>query len=194
MGHHSKGSARMAFGYWETTWAVLIPGILYASWIDYSQRRVPNWLNATLAAAGLLAQATHFGWQGVGAGLLGMLIGLSVLIVPWLMHGMGAGDVKLMAAIGCWLGPWLTLLSFAAGTIIGGCVAIIMIVSTGRTAHALVNMQTIMLKMRSGNTAFSEFGGARTFGVTSQLLPYGVPLTTGTLAVLSTYYFGGWLT
>jgi prepilin peptidase CpaA len=183
----------MALGYWETTWAILVPGILYASWIDHSQRRVPNWLNATLASAGLLTQAVHFGWDGVSAGVLGMLLGLGVLIVPWLMHGMGAGDVKLMAAIGCWLGPWLTLLSFATGTIIGGCVAIIMIVSTGRTAHALVNMQTIMVKMRSGGTAFSDFGGARSFGVTSQLLPYGVPLTAGTLAILSTYYFGGWL-
>jgi prepilin peptidase CpaA len=109
------------------------------------------------------------------------------------MHGMGAGDVKLMAAIGCWLGPWLTLLSFAAGAIIGGFVALIMIVSTRRTAHALVNMQTIMTKMRRVDTAFGEYGGARTFGATSQLLPYGVPLTAGTLAVLSTYYLGGWL-
>ncbi|HRS27561.1 MAG TPA: A24 family peptidase [Phycisphaerae bacterium] len=184
----------MTLGFWETTWAILVPGILYASWVDYSQRRVPNWLNATLAAAGLATQAAHFGWSGVSAGLLGMLVGLGVLIVPWLMHGMGAGDVKLMAAIGCWLGPWLTLLSFAAGSIIGGCVAIIMIVSSGRTAHALVNMQTIMTKVRSAETAFSEFGGARTFGATSQLLPYGVPLTAGTLVVLLTYYLGGWLT
>jgi len=183
----------MTLGFWETTWAILVPGILYASWVDYSQRRVPNWLNATLAAAGLVTQATHFGWSGVSAGLLGMMVGLGVLIVPWLMHGMGAGDVKLMAAIGCWLGPWLTLLSFAAGSIIGGCVAIIMIVSSGRTAHALVNMQTIMTKVRSAETAFSEFGGARTFGATSQLLPYGVPLTAGTLVVLLTYYLGGWL-
>jgi hypothetical protein len=54
-------------------------------------------------------------------------------------------------------------------------------------------MQTIMTKVRSAETAFSEFGGARTFGATSQLLPYGVPLTAGTLVVLLTYYLGGWL-
>ena len=42
-------------------------------------------------------------------------------------------------------------------------------------------------------TAFGEFAGARSFGHTSQLLPYGVPLTAGTLGVLLTYYFGGWL-
>lgn len=183
----------MNFGYWEITLAVLIPGILYASWVDYSQRRVPNWLNAALAVAGLAAQGMYFGWSGIGWGMLGLLVGLGVLIVPWLMHGMGAGDVKLMAAIGVWLGPWLTLVSFAAGAIIGGLVAVVMIVSTGRTVHAVTNLQTIMTKVRRVETAFGEFGGARTFGATSQLLPYGVPLTAGTIAVLLTYYIGGWL-
>ena len=109
------------------------------------------------------------------------------------MHGMGAGDVKLMMAIGVWLGPWLTLLSFAAGGVIGGIAAIIMIVSTGRTVHALANIQTIMQKVRRADTAFGEFGGARTFGETSQLLPYGVPLTAGTIGILLTHYLGGWL-
>jgi len=183
----------MSFGYWEIALAVLIPGTLYASWIDYSQRRVPNWLNAALAAAGLAAQAAYFGWHGLGAGLLGLLVGFALLIVPWLMHGMGAGDVKLLMAIGTWLGPKLTLVCFATGAIIGGLAALAMIVATGRTLHALANMQTIMMKVRRLDTAFSDFGGAKSFGATSQLLPYGVPLTIGTIAVLLTYYIGGWL-
>ncbi len=181
----------MSFGYWECTLAILIPAILYASWIDYSERRVPNWLNASLAAAGLIMHGVFFGWQGVGAGLLGMLVGLGVLILPWAMHGMGAGDVKLMMAIGAWLGPWLTLWSFAVGAIIGGVVALVMIFSTGRAVHAFTNLQTIMSKFRRLDTAFSEYGGTKTFGDSSQLLPYGVPLTAGTIGVLLTYYFGG---
>ncbi len=188
----------MNVGYWEITLALLVPGILYASWIDYAQRKVPNWLNALIAVTGLALQGSYFGWYdhgvgGVGWGLLGLAVGFAVLIVPWLMHGMGAGDVKLMMAIGCWLGPWLTLLSFAAGAIIGGISAIVMILSTGRAVHAYTNLQTIMTKMRRWDTTFGEYGGARTFGDTSQLLPYGVPLTAGTLGILFTYYAGGWL-
>lgn len=183
----------MHVGYWEVTLALLIPGILYASWIDYAQRRVPNWLNALLAAGGLGAQAWFFGWNGLGWGALGLLTGFSLLIVPWLMHGMGAGDVKLMAAIGAWLGPWLTLVSFAAGAVLGGLAAVIMILGTGRMVHAYTNLQTILTKMRRLDTAFSNFGGAKTFGNTSQLLPYGVPLTAGTIGILLTYYCGGWL-
>ena len=180
-------------GYWEVTLAILVPGVLYAAWIDYAEQRVPNWLNAALALTGLTVQGIYFGWSGVGYGALGLLVGFGLLIVPWLMHGMGAGGVKLMAAIGCWLGPWLTLLSFAVGGIIGGVVAVIMIASTGRAVHAFTNIQTIWTKVRRWETAFGEFGGAKTFGDTSQLLPYGVPLTAGTLGVLFVHYFGGWL-
>lgn len=184
----------MNFGYWEFTLAFLIPATLYASWIDFAERRVPNWLNAAIAVCGLGAQVACFGISGLGWGLAGLLVGFAVLIVPWTMHGMGAGDVKLMAAIGAWLGPWLTLISFAAGAIIGGLAAVVMILSTNRAVHALANMQTIMTKLRRLDTAFGEFGGAKTFGNTSQLLPYGVPLTAGTIGVLLTYYCGGWLT
>lgn len=183
----------MALGYWDLVLATLIPGTLLASWIDYAQRRVPNWLNAALLLTGLALQAAYFGWGGVGLGLLGALVGFGLLIVPWMMHGMGAGDVKLMAAIGAFLGPWLTLVSFCVGALLGGVTAVVMILSTRRALHAYTNMQTILTKMRRLDTAFSEYGGAKTFGDTSQLLPYGVPLTAGTIGVLLTYYFGGWL-
>jgi prepilin peptidase CpaA len=170
--------------YWGAIFAIMVPGILWASWIDYKERRVPNWLNAAIAVAGFAAQAWFFQWSGVQAGLLGLLVGFGVLIVPWLMHGMGAGDVKLMMAIGVWLGPGLTALSFCVGAIVGGIVAMIMILSTGRYWQARANLATIMCKMSSRQTLFSEFGSAKSFGTTSQLLPYGVPLTIGTLMVL----------
>lgn len=178
--------------YWIMTCAILVPGILLASWIDYSQRRVPNWLNAALIAAGFVAQGVHFGADGLLTGLWGLLLGFGVLIIPWLMHGMGAGDVKLMAAIGVWLGPMLTLYSFALGVIIGGVAAAIMILSTRRLKHACANLGVILTKVTNRQLIFDEFGSARSFGETSQLLPYGVPLTGGTLIVLAAKMFGWW--
>jgi prepilin peptidase CpaA len=169
--------------YWLATCVMMVPGILWASWIDYAQRRVPNWLNASIAAMGFLAQGYFFGWSGLAAGLLGLLIGFAVLIVPWLMHGMGAGDVKLMMAIGVWLGPWLTLISFCVGGIVGGIIAVVMILSSGRLYLAYGNLLTICQKVTNKSTVFTEFGSAKSFGDTSQLLPYGVPLTIGTLIV-----------
>jgi prepilin peptidase CpaA len=183
----------MLSGYWGVTFAVLVPAVLLASWIDYSQRKVPNWLNGALAAAGFVAQGTYFGWSGLSAGALGMLVGLGVLILPWAMHGMGAGDVKLMAAVGVWFGPWMTLVSFTLGAAIGGVIAAAMIVWRRRMVEAWRNLGLILIKLRSRDTMFSEFGSAKSLGPSPQLLPYGVPLTIGSLIVLSGRVFGWWV-
>jgi prepilin peptidase CpaA len=177
----------MASNYWVMVCLVMVPGILWASWIDYRQRRVPNWLNAAIALAGFGVQAYFNGLSGVGTGALGLGVGFAVLIVPWLMHGMGAGDVKLMMAIGVWLGPWMTFLSFCAGAMVGGLIAAVMILSTGRLWQAYGNLAVIMDKCSHATTLFSEYGSTKSFGSSSQLLPYGVPLTIGTLLIL----FGG---
>lgn len=182
----------MAIDYWHVACAILVPGILLASWIDFRQRRVPNWLNLALIVVGFIVQAIYFGTAGVSTATLGMLAGFGLLIVPWLMHGMGAGDVKLMAAIGVWIGPLLTFYSFALGALLGGIAAGIMILSTGRLRMACANMGLILVKCTSRQNVFSEFGSAKSFGTTSQLLPYGVPLTGGTLIVLAAKMFGWW--
>ncbi len=176
-----------------TTCAVLVPGILLASWIDYSQRRVPNWLNAALILIGFAVQGYFRGTDGLLAGLGGLAVGFGVLIIPWLMHGMGAGDVKLMAAIGVWFGPWMALVAFAVGAVIGGIIAVIMIVAGGKVGQAMANLNVIMVKCASRDTVFSEFGSAKSFGPSSSLLPYGVPLTIGSLLILGGQVFGWWV-
>ena len=183
----------MLSGYWLVACVVLVPALLLASWIDYSQRRVPNRLNGVLALAGFAAQGAYFGWSGISAGALGLLVGLGVLIVPWVMHGMGAGDVKLMGAIGVWFGPWMTLVSFVLGAILGGVIAMVMIVAARRTAIAWSHMGLIVLKVRSRETIFSEFASAKSLGEKPQLLPYGVPLSIGSMFVLSGHVFGWWM-
>ena len=179
--------------YWIVTAVVLVPGLVLASWIDYAQRRVPNWLNASLIAAGFVAQGVYFGWSGIGAGALGLLVGFGVLIIPWAMHGMGAGDVKLMAAIGVWFGPWITFVSFMIGAMIGGVIAVIMIVAARRVALAWGHMGLILAKTQSRETMFSDFASAKSLGENPQLLPYGVPLSIGSLMVLSGQVFGWWV-
>jgi len=178
--------------FWAVTCAVLVPGVLVASWIDYSQRRVPNWLNAALIVLGFAVQAYFHGLSGVGDGFAGLAVGFGVLIVPWLMHAMGAGDVKLMAAIGVFLGPWLTLVAFALGAVLGGVIAVVMILAGGKARQAWSNLGLIMVKCTSRQTAFGEFASAHSFGASSSLLPYGIPLTLGALVVLGREAFAAW--
>ncbi|MCP4593947.1 MAG: prepilin peptidase [bacterium] len=179
--------------FWAVTCALLVPGVILASWIDYAQRRVPNWLNVALILLGFAVQGYFHGIAGLGIGALGLLVGFGVLIVPWAMHGMGAGDVKLMAAIGVWFGPWMVFVSFAVGVVLGGIIAAVMIVSTGRLQTACANLGVLMVKVQSRDTAFGEFGSAKSFANNgSQLLPYGVPLTIGSLIVLAGQVSNWW--
>ena len=178
--------------YMLLTAAVVVPATLLASWIDYKDRKVPNWLNASLALAGLAAQTAYFGTHGLAMGFAGLLVGFGVLIIPWAMHGMGAGDVKLMAAIGAWFGPWMCLIAFVVGALVGGVIAVVMIASQRKWAFARSNMQTMMAKVSRWDTAFGEYGSARSFGATSSLLPYGIPLTIGSWIVLVTNLCGIW--
>ena len=183
-------NALLPHDYWTLTALVVTPATIYASIVDYRERRVPNWLNAALALSGIVAGTAYFGWAGLGTSLVGMLVGFGVLIIPWAMHGMGAGDVKLMAAIGAWFGPWLTLLSFAAGALIGGVIAVIMILVSGKASSAYVNFQTILVKCCHPQTLFSDFASVKSFGSTTSLLPYGVPLTIGSLLMLAGKHMG----
>ena len=131
-------------GYWELTLMVLAPALLVASIIDYRQHKVPNWLNGALAAGGLIVQGVCHGWWdgqqylGVGGALLGVAVGLATLIVAWAMGGMGGGDVKLMAAIGAWVGPWVCFVSFCAGAMIGGVIAVAIILIGKRDRKSVV--------------------------------------------------------
>jgi prepilin peptidase CpaA len=173
-----------SIGFWHVAIAVLLPGVVLASWIDWRYRKVPNWLNLSLILSGLTVQVIFHGWSGLWAGLLGMLLGFGLLIIPWLMHAMGAGDVKLMAAIGVWLGPLLTLRAFCVGAILAGAIAVTMIILGRRLWQAYANLGLIMTKLNSWKKAFSDFGSVQVLKSTSQLLPYGVPLSIGTLVVV----------
>lgn len=170
--------------YWKAVLIGLTPFILWASWIDYKERRVPNYLNLIIAATGVIFQVIYFGWIGLLNSLSGMVVGLGLLIVPWLMYMMGAGDVKLLAAIGAWIGPEVVLWSFVVGVIIGGIVSLVMIIHSRRWQVAFENLKLAAIKCSDLRLAFSDLGSVKSLGDRAQLIPYGVPLTFGTILVV----------
>lgn len=170
--------------YWQAMALLLTPLVLWASWIDYKERRVPNWLNATIAVLGCVMQGIWFGWSGLTTGLLGGLAGLGLLIVPWLAYMMGAGDVKLLAAAGVWFGPVLIFWGFAIGAVIAALVSIVMIAWARRWSVACEHLHLATIKCTNPKLIFSELGSVKSLGSKGQLIPYGVPLTAGMLIVL----------
>jgi prepilin peptidase CpaA len=85
---------------------------LWMAWTDVRTHRIPNLLNLFCALAGLGYQMGAWGLHGLEDGLLGLLLGFVLMIGFYLLAGMGAGDVKALAALGAWLGPWNTFLLF----------------------------------------------------------------------------------
>lgn len=77
--------------------------MLAAAW-DIRFRRIPNWLNVTALILGLIYQCGFHGTVGLNAAASGFAVGFGTLFVLWLIGGGGAGDVKLLGALGVWLG------------------------------------------------------------------------------------------
>jgi prepilin peptidase CpaA len=100
---------------------------LWMAWGDIRTQRIPNYLTLGTAMAGLGFQLGFHGWGGLWSGFLGLVLGFSLLIIPYLLHGMGAGDVKALAALGAWLGPWNTLFLFVYMGICGGVLILLVL-------------------------------------------------------------------
>ncbi len=88
----------------HTIWGLAIVLALIAGWIDWRSGRLPNWLTVSGFFAGLVANAVFFGWAGVKSAVLGAGIALAILLPVVLLRGLGAGDWKLMGALGAVVG------------------------------------------------------------------------------------------
>jgi prepilin peptidase CpaA len=103
-------------------------GILAACCVtDLKSRRIPNIVTGPAMLLGLCYHGMTNGPGGLGFAAAGLALGLAVMIVPFLLGVMGAGDVKLMAAAGAILGPYLVLDAFLATSIFGGLYAAVVL-------------------------------------------------------------------
>lgn len=106
--------------------AVFLTMLFIACVWDVRTRRVPNWLNASLAVCGLCYTiAEHPVLPGIGIALGGMAIGMLIWFPSYAFRLLGAGDVKLAAAGGMWLGPMRAFEAAIIGGIIGGLLAFV---------------------------------------------------------------------
>jgi len=153
--------------------------------IDVRTRRIPNWL--TFGGAGV-ALAGHWflgGTQGLIQSAEGWLVGVALFFPMFLLRGMGAGDVKLLGAVGAFLGPmgavWAALFSVLAG----GVLAIVVGAWHGYLGKAMKNLWTLI--------GFWRLAGVRPLpGLTVQdaagpRLAYGVAIAAGTLTAVLTH-------
>lgn len=161
---------------------------LTAAAIDAQRRRIPNWLTF---GAWLVALPLQVAMHGIGQGafvwVCGWLTGLMIFLPFYLLRGMAAGDVKLMAAVGAWLGAFMAFEIALATFVIGGVWALALTLRRNRMAQLGRNLQHIL--MTSGQVG-REAGKARAPRPEADAswsvgtLPYGVAIAAGTIAVL----------
>jgi prepilin peptidase CpaA len=109
-------------------WPVLIV-LAVATFTDMRNRRIPNWLVLPFLLVGIAASpwrpdwhvaGAGFGWHGVGQSFAGLGLGLLLYGFLFWLGGMGAGDVKLCAAIGAWIGPGQLFFALVLTAMTGG--------------------------------------------------------------------------
>lgn len=135
----------------ETIWALALVLACFGGLMDWRTRRIPNWLTVSGALTGLAANAILRGWQGALLSLEGAGLALALLLPLVLLRGFGAGDWKLMGAMGAVMG-WRSMLSVLfLSALISGAMAAVQILAARRVKETLGNVATLA-------TGFVTFG------------------------------------
>jgi len=110
---------------------------------DVRTRTIPNRLTFPALLLGLAVHGALAGADGFKSSLAGMAVAGGVLLPGWLFRWMGAGDVKLMAAVGAWLAWPQALIAVLASLMMGGAISLIVAARRGVLRQALVGAATI---------------------------------------------------
>jgi prepilin peptidase CpaA len=156
-----------------TVSAIAAAGVLSTA-IDIRVRRIPNALTGAITAAGLIAAALGRGPVTPLEALAGFAIGLIVMLPGHAVGATGAGDVKLFAAIGTWLGPHATLLAFLYTALAGGALAVVVALRRRILRDTLTRTATLV------NSGGSNVGDIETSRVNR--FAYAPAIAIGTLA------------
>ena len=127
--------------------AVVLMGIGAA--VDLRSRRIPNAVSLGGALVGLVANVAVHQQQGALSSLSGWALGVGLLAIPFILGGMGAGDVKLLALAGAWGGPAFALYTFLFGAVVGGVVAVGLLVVNRRLGE-MVRPVALIVRMQVG--------------------------------------------
>lgn len=160
----------------DLTLAVLL---CCAAWFDLCSHRIPNGLVAAGMVSGLLLNSLLPAGLGLSTALQGMGLGLLLLLPLYLLRAMGAGDVKLMAMIGSFIGPMaivaVTLFTFVCG----GVMALAVALQTGQSGRVFGNIYMVLQ-----GAALQVIGGQKpdiSVPRPAGKLPYAVAIAAGTM-------------
>jgi prepilin peptidase CpaA len=162
---------------------VLIGLLAIATWHDIRSHRISNTLILTGWVTGILLSAWLHGLTGVVSAVEGGALGLLALLPFYLMRTLGAGDVKLMAVVGVFLGSADVLMAILGTFLAGGVMALVVAIRAGMMLRLLQNLKLMLfgavVKISVGQTPKMD-----DLPESVGKLPYAVAITVGTLSYL----------
>lgn len=165
---------------------VLFSVLLICLFTDIYNRRILNIVTIPAILFGLIYFTAQSGLNGLWFSFSGFILGLILLLIPFMFGGMGAGDVKLMAAIGALMGSTFVLYTFFFTAIIGGCISLIILLRRMGIKQMAAHLFITFTAFR-GNAKEMH---ATTEGKRNFSFPYGIAIVSGTLLA---YIWGGYL-
>ncbi len=161
---------------------VVLATALTACVHDLRSRRIPNYLTFGSALLAIGYGAATRGWAGLGLALAGWALGMAIFVPFYLLRGMGAGDVKLLAALGAWVGP-VSLLSLTLYTALaGGAMALIVVVWQRKLVATFRNLWMLFCHWR-----VAGLGPVAEISLENKNAPrvaYGLPIAVGAVLTL----------
>ena len=153
-----------------------------AVFFDVRARRIPNLLTFGAALAAVAYAGVAAGWAGVGTAAAGWLAGAALFFPFFALGGMGAGDVKLLAALGAWLGPgdsvWVAMFAAMTGGLLGLAVAL----ARGYLSTAVANVWLMLMHWRT--QGLGPVPGVTLNDSKSPRLAYAIPIAIGLVCTL----------
>jgi len=153
---------------------------------DFSDHRIPNAITLFAAVVGLSSHLYLGGLHGVGLSLCGLVLGMGCLLPFYLLGGMGAGDVKMMGAIGAFVGPEASLFAVAVGLIAGALGGLGLLLFNAITGRRPSHSDTVRNQcdgvLTAGDGVFDAVAARRTL---KTRFPYALALAAGAVAALA---------
>lgn len=150
-----------------------------AAAIDVQQHRIPNRLTYPTMVAGVLLHTYSQGWKGTKTSLAGFLLAGGIVFLFYVVNAMGAGDLKLFAALGAMVGPSYGLKIVLTSAVAGGVMAVVYALYRGRLRSTLLNVGSVLkFHAWAGVQAHPELNLDNPKALR---MPYGLAIATGTL-------------
>jgi prepilin peptidase CpaA len=151
---------------------------------DLRFRRIPNWLVLAGIVAGMAWNVFESGWSGLGTAAAGLGLGFALYFPLFLLRARGAGDVKLLAAIGSITGPANCFWIFLLTALLGGVIGLVLVAARGRVHKTFANIAVIMRDLTHLRAPFRTSQELDVKTARGMRLPHGAILVAGVAAFL----------